>query len=188
MKTLKLVLVALFTATLHTACSSNDDDNEENVIFGDHSFTYTVNGPSIANQTYAAVIPNEESLCFFSALPNSTNTTASFSMSTDTRSLLGVFLRENNEIAPLGPDSGDVLLSSVLNLIFEHQGEFYSLESLSGECVSLRYEVRTPINPNTGTASIKVTFEGIFTGGPVETNNPQEYQVSGEVDMKFANE
>lgn len=188
MKQLKYIVLCLFTSTLFTACSGDDDAAGQEEIFGDHTFTYTINGPGISNQTFSAVIPNEESLCLFTALPDTPNTATYFSLVNETRSLLGVFLRVNNEIAPLGPEQGETVEHSVLNLIFQHQGEFYTLESLSGNCISLRYEIRTPGNPNAGTASIKVTFEGTFTGGPTGTNNPEEYQVSGEVDMKFVNE
>ncbi|MBA3985264.1 MAG: hypothetical protein H0X63_01485 [Flavobacteriales bacterium] len=188
MKTFRYLFLFFVTITLFSACSGDDDIQEREELFGDHSFTYTVSGPSISNQTYSATIPNGETLCFFSALPNTPNTATYFSMTTENRSILGVFLRENNTTAPLGPDNGDVVLNSVLNLIFQHQGEFYTLESLSGECVSLRYEIRTPGNPNAGTASIKVSFNGTFLGGPTGTNDPEEYQVSGEVDMKFVND
>jgi len=184
MKKLILFSFCLFGLLL-TGCSKDDDSPKEELEqSGDHSFTFTVTGPEINGTTFSAVVPNEETLCSYTPIPNTPYAAAFFTISKEDETISGYFLRQNNALLPLGENTGSEPENSHLQIILNNQGQFYNLESLSGTCVSERFE----IGSGGAYASIKVSFSGVFIGGPVGTNDPVEYQVEGEVDLKFIND
>ncbi|MDN3724034.1 hypothetical protein QRD02_06540 [Aequorivita sp. SDUM287046] len=184
MKKLIIFSFCLFALIL-TGCSKDDDSsNEETEQQGDHTFTFTVSGPDINGITYNAVVPNAETFCSYTLIPNTPYAAAFFTISEGDETLSGYFLRQNNTLLPLGENIGSEPENSHLQIILKNQGQLYSLESLSGTCVSERFE----IGSGGAYASIKVSFSGVFIGGPVGTNDMVEYQVEGEVDFKFIND
>lgn len=180
MKKLQFIFICLFAIAI-TACSSDDNGDQPGQTGGDHLYTFTITGPGVDGETFTATVPNQEIYNFYTPIPNSSYMGAYFSLSNGTETIAGNFLKDNNNIRPLGNNSGNNIEDSQLNIIFSHQGQVYTLESISGTCSSERFDV----GAEGSTASFKISFTGVFSGGATGTNDPEEYQVTGIVDIKF---
>lgn len=180
MKKLQFLFIGLFAIAI-SACSNDDNGDPQSQTGGDHSYTFTITGQGVNGETFTATVPNQEIYNFYTPIPNTSYTGAYFSLSNGSETIAGNFLKDNNNIRPLGQNQGNTIEDSQLNIVFTHQGQVYTLESLSGTCISERFEV----GPEGSTASFKISFTGIFTGGPAGTNDPTEFEVTGMVDTKF---
>ncbi len=187
MKKINYLFVALISIAL-IACKDKKvpdpvvQSNPPVANSGDHSYTFTVNGNEFNNEIVSGTIPKEEAFALYTPTPVSTNKGISFNGSVADKSLTVNFIRKDNALLDLGENNGSGNYEhSVIQLMFTVNGQVYTLESLSGTCTEKSFS----IDGSGSMAAINATFSGTFRGGPTGTNDPQEYQVAGEVDVKF---
>lgn len=181
------ILVLISFLTLSACGKSEEEDNKPNqTAIGDHTFTFTVNGNGFNKETFTATIPNDEAFAIYTSTPVGENKGVMFSASNYDKSIIANFIRKDNTLLPLGMDNGDEsnFNHTIISFTFSHNGQSYTLQSVSGTCAEKSFQLHS----SGSMAAIQATFNGTFSGGVAGTNNPMNYEVSGEVDAKFNGE
>ena len=149
------------------ACSKKEEDKPNNGIQEPssnlkHRYTYTITGGGINSETFTLEIPLNEhggGLSYFDQANNYVMVSVMHNNKTPGIRVNFVYL--NDVIQPLSVNELTNQNTSVIFLNFNYQGQNYTLESVSGTCVS--YKVETfPFGLDSGKSSFKIGFTGTF--------------------------
>lgn len=181
----KFLAFAVISFSL-AACSGSDDNNDPANPQGDanptHRYTFTVNGNDVNNETYAFEIPFEDhggGMAYFE--PENNYTIVSAYHQNNNPGIKADFVYLDDVIQPLALNETDNQDTSVIFLNFTHQGQNYTLESVSGTCISHFMETFPFGVTNSGKSSFKVGFSGIFRN---IVNINQTFQITaGEIEV-----
>ena len=181
----KFIAFAVLSVSL-IACSGSDDNNDPGAPQGDdnptHRYTFKVNGNDIANATFAFEIPYDDhggGLAYFES-ENDYVVVSAYHQNNDP-GIKADFVYLGDFIQPLALNETDNQDTSVIFVNFTHQGQNYTLESVSGTCTSYFMETFPFGVTNSGKSTFKVGFSGTFRN---IVNINETFQITeGEIEV-----
>ncbi|MGJ8591156.1 MAG: hypothetical protein ACSHXF_01335 [Aquaticitalea sp.] len=172
-------LFMMVIALSFVSCSSEDDSNPEETIPDQnpaHSYTYTVTGNDIEGVSFIKEIPYEDhggGMAYFE--PENNYVMVSALHTNNNPGIRSNFVYLNDVIQPLAINESTNQNTSVIFVNFEHQGQNYNLESVSGQCTSHLLETFPFGITNSGKSTFKISFSGTFRN---MTNHSQIFEVT----------
>ena len=176
-------MLVAFTLLILSACKKDDQPNTEEESSGKmQTFTFTVNGNGIENKVYEREYPLEShgGLSYFEPQNGYERITALLPHDEGKPGMKVYFVYLNDEIQPLAEQEFNNQSTSNIEVIFEHAGEIYQLQSTSGSCISHSMEIQ-PFSESSGKSSFNVSFSGQFIKYDGSTNIP--YEIEGEIEI-----
>jgi hypothetical protein len=184
-KSIKHFLYLLMISFSFVACSSDDnsspDEDDPTDPNPNHRYTYTVTGNGIDGVTFTKEIPYEDhggGMAYFE--PENDYVMVYVYLNNLDPGIYTKFVYLNDVIQPLAINEFNNEDTSTVSIYFHHQGQNYTLESVSGTCVS--YFVETfPFGGNSGKSTFKIGFSGTFRN---ITNPDQTFEITaGEIEL-----
>lgn len=168
------------------ACSSDDNSSPDEGNPTDpnpnHRYTYTVTGNGIDGVTFTKEIPYEDhggGMAYFE--PENDYVMVSAYHQNNNPGIKANFVYLNDVIQPLALNETTNQDTSVIFVNFTHQGQNYTLESVSGSCVSHFVETFPFGVTNSGKSTFKIGFSGTFRN---IVNINQTFQITaGEIEI-----
>ncbi len=187
-KNIKQLLILMVISLSFAACSSSDDNNPDNNSDDNptgpnptHRYTYTVTGNGINGETFTTEISfNDHGGGLSYIEPENDYLMVSVYLNNRDPGIRVSFVYLNDVIQPLALNELTNQNTSVVFVNFSHQGQNYTLESVSGECTSHFVET-FPFSTNSGKSTFKIAFSGTFRN---RLNHSQTFQITeGEIEM-----
>lgn len=187
MKLFKHIFITFLSLTILASCSSDDDSGNDEVVGGDHTYEVTITSGALQGTTLSGTVPNGEFMGLYVEDAQADLLFLSQGLQGQSGFIIGggVSIQDGNPL-PL-TNEADGFEGSSLLIVFNHAGETYSYESISGTCNVTDLNLY-PASNVTGIASYKLSFTGTFRqanfDGPDE-DAPLE-QINGTIRIKRA--
>ncbi|SRR5690606_2875353 len=187
MKNIKTTIGILFFTLLFTSCSSDDSNsggNPEDPTDPNptHRYTYTVSGNGIDNEVFTTEIPFDEhggGMSYFE--PENDYVMVSVFLNNRNPGIRVNFVYLDDVIQPLALNELTNQDTSVVFVNFSYQGQNYTLESVSGNCVSHFVETFPFGALDSGKSTFKIGFSGTFRN---IFDHQQVFEITqGEIEM-----
>jgi hypothetical protein len=180
-----LLLLTLISMSL-LACSSDNSNNpqdEEDLQTGqNHRYSFTVSGNGINNESFTTEIPFEDhggGMSYFE--PDNDYVMVYVYLNNRNPGIRVSFVYLNDVIQPLAVNELTNQNTSVVFVNFSHQGQNYTLESVSGTCVSHLVETFPFGALDSGKSTFKIGFSGTFRN---IFDHSQTFQITnGEIEV-----
>lgn len=186
MKTLKFFSFLLFLVIAASACSDDDGGNvivndEDPVIEKRAYFTFTVNGNGLDGVTFTKEYEVDEhgGIAYMEPENNYESVTANYNA--EVPGVKATFVYLDGIIQPMAINENTNEDTSNVEVIFEHNGQTYQVQSTYGNCVSQNMEIFT-ITDSFGKAAFKVNFSGSFM--PYVGTVSEPFEITGEVEIQ----
>lgn len=183
-KSFRHLLILMAVSLSFVACSSDDNNNQGEDPADpnpNHRYTYTVTGNGIDGVTFTKEILFDDhggGMAYFE--PENDYVMVSVYLNNLEPGIYTKFVYLNDVIQPLAINEFNNQDTSTVSIYFHHQGQNYTLESVSGECTSHFVET-FPFAPNSGKSTFKVGFSGTFRN---ILNHDQTFQITeGEIEV-----
>lgn len=170
------------------SCSSDDNNPENNSEDNPtganpaHRYTYTVSGNGIDNEVFTTEIPfDEHGGGLFYVEPENDYLMVSVYLNNRNPGIRTYFVYLDDVVQPLAVNELTNQDTSVVFVNFSYQGQNYTLESVSGNCVSHFVETFPFGILDSGKSTFKIGFSGTFRN---IFDHQQVFEITqGEIEM-----